>query len=98
FQQFGNVFVAFLLVVAVALLLRRPKVAVAATGAVVLKIVLERVVKELVKRQRPGTSIGHIHARGDVSTHGLSFVSGHAVIITALAAILTPVLPGRWKV
>ena len=36
--------------------------------------------------------------RGDVSRNGPSFVSGHAVLITALAGLVTPYLPGRWKV
>ena len=35
--------------------------------------------------------------RGDVSVGGLSFVSGHAVIVTAVAGLLTPILPRRWK-
>ena len=59
---------------------------------------LERAVKQVVERQRPGTSIGSaIHARGDVSLQGLSFVSGHSVIVTAVAGLLTPTLPRRWK-
>jgi len=97
FQQFGNLIIALVLAVVVALLLRRPLVALAAGGAVGLKLVLERAVKQVVERQRPATSIGNIHARGDVSVHGLSFVSGHSVIVTAVAGLLTPILPRRWK-
>jgi membrane-associated phospholipid phosphatase len=33
-----------------------------------------------------------------VSTGGLSFVSGHAAIATAVAGLVAPLLPGRWKV
>src|SRR4029079_13587328 len=33
----------------------------------------------------------------NVSAHGLSFVSGHAMITAALASILFPVLPRRWR-
>ena len=29
---------------------------------------------------------------------GESFVSGHAVLVAALAGVITPYLPGRWKV
>ena len=55
--------------------------------------------KEVVTRQRPGTSIGpDIHLRGDVSADGESFVSGHAVLIAALAALVAPYLHGRWKI
>ena len=98
FQQFGNVFVALVIGVALALLLRRWWVAVAVLGAVALKLAGERVVKDLVQRARPGTTIGALHARGSVPLHGLSFVSGHSVIVTAVATLLTPVLNGRWKV
>ena len=50
-------------------------------------------------RQRPGTSIGpDVHLRGDVSAVGESFVSGHAVLIAAIAGLVTPYLPGRWKI
>ncbi len=98
FQQFGNLVIALVVAVVIALLLRRPTVALAAGAAVGLKLVLERAVKQVVERQRPGTSIGSaIHARGDVSLQGLSFVSGHSVIVTAVAGLLTPILPGRWK-
>jgi membrane-associated phospholipid phosphatase len=98
FQQFGNLVIAFVLAVVIALLLRRPTVALAAGAAMGLKLVGERAVKQVVERERPGTSIrSDIHARGDVSLDGLAFVSGHAVIVTAMAGILTPILPRRWK-
>ena len=98
FQQFGNLIVALVLAVVIALLLRRPTVALAAGAAMGLKLVLERAVKKVVERERPGTSIGSdIHARGDVSLDGLAFVSGHSVIVTAMAGLLTPILPRRWK-
>jgi membrane-associated phospholipid phosphatase len=97
FQQFGNLFVALAIGVVVALLLRRWWVAAAVVGAVGLKLVGERTVKQVVERSRPGTTIGNIHARGNVPLHGLSFVSGHSVIVTAVATLLTPVLRGHWK-
>ena len=97
FQQFGNLFVALAIGVAIALLLRRWWVAVAVVAAAGLKLAGEREVKQIVERARPGTTIGAIHARGNVPLHGLSFVSGHSVIVTAVATLLTPVLHGRWK-
>lgn len=97
-QQGGNMIVAFVVVILVAIVLRRPKLAVAAVGAVGLKLFLERVVKEVVERSRPGTSIGDVILRGkNVSAHGLSFVSGHAMITAAMATILMPLLPRRWR-
>jgi glycosyltransferase 2 family protein len=97
FQQFGNLVVAVVIGVAVALLLRRWEVAVAVVVAAILKLQLEQVVKDVVERERPDTSIGDVHLRGDVSAAGLSFVSGHALITAAIAGVLTPILPGRWK-
>ena len=97
FQQFGNVVVALLAALVVAAVVRNWKVAAAAVAAVVLKLGIEDVVKRLVERQRPGTAIGDVHLRGDVAAHGLSFVSGHAVITAALAGVISPVLSGRWK-
>ena len=35
---------------------------------------------------------------GDVSLTGESFVSGHAVLVTAIAGILTADLNGRWRI
>ena len=56
------------------------------------------VVKALVTRERPATSIGpDINVRGDVSLSGESFVSGHAILVAALAGIVTPYLPARWR-
>jgi undecaprenyl-diphosphatase len=61
--------------------------------------VLERVVKAMTSRSRPGSSIdGDLNIRGDVSVRGESFVSGHAILVTAIATLLTPYLPGRWRI
>jgi undecaprenyl-diphosphatase len=85
------------LVVAVALVLRQWRLAGAAAAVTVLKLVLERGVKLVVHRQRPGTSVPGAILRGDVPPKGWSFVSGHVVLTGALAVIITPYLPGRWK-
>jgi membrane-associated phospholipid phosphatase len=97
FQQLGNLVVAFLVVLFVAALLRRPKLALAAVVAVGAKLWLEDVVKSIVERSRPGTSVGDAILRGNVSFSGLSFVSGHAVIAVAMATALSAVLPRRWR-
>ena len=58
----------------------------------------ERVVKAAVTRERPATSIGpDVNRRGDVSITGEAFVSGHAVLVAALAMIVAPYLRGRWR-
>ncbi|MGH9226959.1 MAG: phosphatase PAP2 family protein [Acidimicrobiales bacterium] len=97
FQQMGNIVVAFAILVVLALVLRSWRLGVAAAIAVAAKLALERVVKSVVERRRPGSTVADVVLRGDVSTHGLSFVSGHAGITTAAAMTLTAVLPGRWR-
>lgn len=97
FQQLGNIVVALVVVLALAALLRNRRLALAAVLGVVAKLALERAVKAVVERRRPGTSLGDIVARGDVALDGLSFPSGHAVITTAFAVALTAALPGLWR-
>ena len=98
FQQLGAILVGPI-VALIAALTRRYRLALAVLLATVAKLVTERVVKAIVSRQRPGTSVGtNIHLRGNVSAHGESFVSGHAVLIAALATLVAPYLPGRWKI
>ena len=97
FQQLGALLVGPLVAV-VALVLRRYRLAIAAIAVTVLKLLSERTVKALVSRERPGTSIGtDVRGRGDVHLVGESFVSGHAVLVAALAGVVTPYLSGRWR-
>ena len=97
FQQLGALVVGPIVAV-VALVLRRYWLALAAVIVTVAKLVSERAVKALVSRQRPFTSIGpDIEVRGDVSLVGESFVSGHAILVAALAGVVTPYLPPRWR-
>jgi membrane-associated phospholipid phosphatase len=98
FQQLGAVLIGPIVAV-VALLTRRYRLALAALLVTVAKLMSERAVKAMVSRQRPATAIGpDVHLRGDVNLTGDSFVSGHAVLVAALAGIITPYLPGRWKI
>ena len=98
FQQLG-VLVVGPIAALVAACFRRFRLALLLLVATVAKLVLERAVKAVVTRRRPATSIGpDVELRGDVSRFGESFVSGHAVLITAIAGLITPYLPGRWKV
>jgi undecaprenyl-diphosphatase len=97
FQQVGVVIVGPLLAV-IAALLRRYRLALALVLATLLKLGLERLVKAAVSRQRPGTTIGaSAELRGDVHAVGESFVSGHAVLIAALACLIVPYLPRSWR-
>jgi undecaprenyl-diphosphatase len=96
FQYLGVL--AMPLVVAVgALAFRCWRLAAALVLVVPLKLTTERVVKLLVERERPGTTVPDAILRG-VHPAGLSFVSGHAIITFAIAGLLTLVLPRRWAV
>jgi undecaprenyl-diphosphatase len=96
-QQLGVLIVGPVVAI-VAAITRRFRLALAALIATVAKLVLEPMVKNIVDRQRPATSVGgDVELRGDVPTHGESFPSGHAVLVAALAAVVTPYLPPRWR-
>jgi membrane-associated phospholipid phosphatase len=94
--QLGNL-LAGPVVAAVAAVLRRWRLCVAAL--VVTFVDLEEPLKNLVERERPGTTVGDVTRHGgDVPLSGLSFPSGHAMLAAALATIVTPYLRGRWRI
>jgi membrane-associated phospholipid phosphatase len=95
--QYLGVLAMPLLVAAGALVVRRWRLAAALVLVVLLKLALERAVKLLVQRERPGTTVPDAVLRG-VHSAGLSFVSGHAIITFAIAGLLGLVLPRRWAV
>lgn len=98
FQQLGVLIVGPIAAV-VAAAWRKWRLAALLLAVTVLKLVLERVVKAVVTRERPATSIGSdVNLRGDVSVAGESFVSGHALLATAIATLVTPYLEGRWRI
>ena len=95
--QYLGVLAVPLVVAAGALAFRRWRLAAALVLVVPLKLGLERLVKLLVQRERPGTTVPDAILRG-VHPGGLSFVSGHAIITFAIAGLLALVLPRRWAV
>ena len=95
--QYLGVLAVPLVVAAGALAFRRWRLAVALVLVVPLKLAAERVPKQLVQRERPGTTVPDAILRG-VPHGGLSFVSGHAIITFAIAGLLVLVLPRRWGV
>jgi undecaprenyl-diphosphatase len=78
--------------------LRRWRLAVAAVIVTVGKLGAERVVWHFVHRSRPGTTIPGAIVRGNSPVSGVAFVSGHVVLVTGLAWVLTPYLRGRWQI
>jgi len=83
---------------AVAAVLRRWHLTLACLLVTAEKLVAERIVWELVSRSRPGTTIPDAIVRGSTPSAGASFVSGHVVLVTGLAWVITPYLRGRWRV
>lgn len=55
-----------------------------------------RLVKVLVERGRPAVYLDGVNLRPD--WEGLGFPSGHAAVAFAMAAVLTPVMPRRWRI
>jgi undecaprenyl-diphosphatase len=96
--QFLGVLAVGPLVALIALVLRRWRLAAAALLVTVAKLAAERLVWQVVVRDRPGTTEPNAIVRGGTATTGVSFVSGHVVLTAALAWVITPYLPGRWKV
>lgn len=96
--QLSGVIGALPLVAAAAALLRRLRLAAALAAATALKPLLEAGAKTFVQRDRPAETLHDVILRGNSAAHGLSFPSGHAMVIFAIAAMAAPYLNGWWKV
>jgi membrane-associated phospholipid phosphatase len=96
--QFLGVLVVGPIVAIGAAVFRRWRLALAAIIVTVGKLAAERIVWHYVQRSRPGTTIPDAIVRGNTPTSGLAFVSGHVVLVTGLAWVLTPYLHGRWRI
>jgi membrane-associated phospholipid phosphatase len=96
--QLSGVIGALPLVAAAAALLRRLRLAAALAVAALLKVSLEAVAKTFVQRGRPAETVSGVILRGQSAAHGLSFPSGHAMVIFAIAALVAPYLKNWWKV
>jgi membrane-associated phospholipid phosphatase len=96
--QLSGVIGALPLVAAAAALLRRLRLAAALAVATLLKVSLEAVAKMFVQRDRPAETLHDVILRGKAAAHGLSFPSGHAMVIFAIAALVAPYFKRWWKV
>lgn len=96
--QLSGVIGALPLLAVAAALFRRLRLAAALAGAALLKVWLESVAKMFVQRGRPAETVSDVILRGKAAAHGLSFPSGHAMVILAVAALVAPYLKGWWKV
>ena len=85
------------LVAIVAAIFRRWRLALAAVIITAAKLLSEREVWKIVQRDRPSITIPDAIIRGDTATRGLSFVSGHVVLLVGLAMVSEPYLNGKWR-
>lgn len=93
--QLVGVLVFAPLVAIIAVLLRRYRLAGVLAALVPLKLLLERgVIKVLVQRERPGSTVTDAILR-DASASGLAFPSGHAILAFGVATLLAPYLDRR---
>ena len=95
--QLSGVIGALPLLAAAAALLRRFRLAAALAAATLLKVSLESVAKMFVQRGRPAQTVPDVILRGNSAAHGLSFPSGHAMVIFAITALVVPHLKGWQK-
>jgi undecaprenyl-diphosphatase len=100
-MQLGNLVVGTAAGLLVALVAGELDVAIGTVLAMVLKLVVERVMRRemadfLAVRQRPGTSQVGAVLRGDVPSSGPSFPSGHVILVSGVACVVLPVLPVAW--
>jgi membrane-associated phospholipid phosphatase len=96
--QLLGVIGALPLAAAAAALLWRPRLAAALAAATLLKVSLEDMAKVFVQRNRPAETLADVTLRGQSAAHGLSFPSGHAIVIFAIAALVAPYFKSRWQV
>lgn len=94
-MQLGNFLVATAIVLVVFALFRSWRPAVAVAVAALSGWLLAKLVKNLVERGRPNVYIVGTSQRDAES--GFGFVSGHAAVTFAMATVLAPYLPRRWR-
>jgi len=100
-MQLGNLVVGTVAGLLVAWAVGDLAVAIGVVVAMWLKLVVERFVRKkmaghLQIRQRPGTSEVGAVLRGDVPSSGMSFPSGHIILVAAISCVVVPAIPAAW--
>ena len=101
-MQLGNLVVGTAVGLVLALVWGDPRLAIGVVAAAALKLLAERLIRRwmapyLSVRQRPGTSEPGAHLRGDdVPSSGMSFPSGHIVLVAAVTAVIADDLAVAW--
>ena len=101
-MQLGNLVVGTAAGLVLAVVWGDGLLAVGVVAAAALKLLAERGIRRwmapyLAVRQRPGTSEPGAHLRGDdVPASGMSFPSGHIVLVAAVTAVIADDLAVAW--
>lgn len=96
FMQFG-VFITIPILVVIALVMRRKRLAAAMAIGGVGVYLLALVAKGIVDRGRPAALLANVEGRETFVAGSLGFPSGHAAVAAALTVVVTPYLSGRWR-
>lgn len=97
FMQYG-VFVTIPILIVVALVMRRTRLAAAMAIGGIGVYLLAKVAKGWVDRGRPAALLADVtEGRETFASGSLGYPSGHAAVAGALCVILIPYLPGRWR-
>ena len=95
-MQLGNFWMVSVGAVIAYLVTKRVAPALAVATAVLSAWILAKFIKRLLERGRPAELLDDVHLR-ESGIHGRGYVSGHVAIAFAVATVLTPLLPGRWR-
>ena len=97
FMQFG-VFATIPILIVVALVMRRTRLAAAMVVGGIGVYFLAKVAKGWVDRDRPAALLADVTGGREAFASGsLGYPSGHAAVAAAVAVILTPYLEARWR-
>ena len=97
FMQFG-VFVTIPILIVVALVMRRARLAAAMALGGIGVYLLAKVAKGWVGRGRPGALLADVtEGRETFASGSLGYPSGHAAVAAAVTVTVTPYLPTRWR-
>lgn len=97
-QQPGALLMPVVVGVLIATCTRRWHYALPFALVPIFKEVEEAIIKRIIERPRPFTSVGpEIITRGSSSLDGISFPSGHAANAIALGIMVAMLIPVRWR-
>jgi membrane-associated phospholipid phosphatase len=96
FMQYG-VFLTIPILVVVALVVRRFRLAAAMAFAGFGVYFLAKWLKHEVERGRPGALLDGVQERESFAIDSIGYPSGHIAVAAALTMVVTPYLHGRWK-